>query len=178
VKPLPLIVTFVPVVAAGGVTPPTYGRTVKLDELVPVAVPTMTEIGPLVAPFGTAAVICVVVSTVKLVALVPLNFTAVAPSNGPPVIVIESPGTPLVGRKPEIDGTIEKLVSLTNVPSGEVTLIGPLVADGGTVTVSVCALAFVDHVEAAFPLKLTAVAFSKRFPWITTWEPNPAADGA
>jgi hypothetical protein len=69
------------------------------------------------------------------VALVPLNFTAVAPVKVVPVIVTLAPTSPLVGEKLVIVGglTIVKLFALVAVPLDVVTLSGPLVAAAGTV---------------------------------------------
>ena len=66
----------------------------------------------------------------KLAALVPLNFTAVAPVKFVPVIVTLAPAGPLAGVKLVIvggTGTV-KLLALVAVPPGVVTLIGPVVA--------------------------------------------------
>jgi hypothetical protein len=71
---------------------------VKLAALVPVPAGVVTEIGPVVAPVGTVAEICVALLTVN-VALVPLNFTDVAPVKPVPVIVTDVPTAPLVGVK-------------------------------------------------------------------------------
>ena len=64
----------------------------------------VTEIVPVVEPEGTVAVICVELLTVKEVAAVPLNFTAVAPVRFVPVIVTLVPTGPLVGLKLVIEG--------------------------------------------------------------------------
>ncbi|HEX3454778.1 MAG TPA: hypothetical protein VHS03_09140 [Gaiellaceae bacterium] len=68
------------------------------DALVPVPVGVVTAIGPLVAPLGTVAVICVSLLTVKL-APVPLNVTAVAPVKFEPTIATALPTPPLAGAK-------------------------------------------------------------------------------
>ena len=83
VKWLPVIVTTVPtaplvglkdeIVGAGGVV------TVKLVELDAVPPPVVTAIGPVVAPFGTVALIDESEPTENVVAFVPLNVTFVAP---------------------------------------------------------------------------------------------------
>ena len=57
--------------------------------------PTFTA--PLVAPAGTVAVICVSLTTVKLVAAVPLKLTAVAPVKPVPVMATVAPTAPLSG---------------------------------------------------------------------------------
>ena len=71
--------------------------------------------------------------TVKVVALVPLNRTAVTPVKVVPVIVTTVPTSPLVGVKLVIVGDTVKLVALVAVPPGVVTLSGPVVAPAGTV---------------------------------------------
>lgn len=75
------------------------GFTKKEPKLEPVPSGDVTPILPVVAPTGTAAVIDVSLSTVKSVAAVLLNFTAVAPVNAVPVIVTACPTSPLVGEK-------------------------------------------------------------------------------
>ena len=69
-------------------------------------------------------------------AAVPLKLTAVAPVKFVPLIVTLVPAGPLVGVKPVIVGAlaaIVKLLALVAVPSGVVTLTGPVVAPAGTV---------------------------------------------
>lgn len=86
----------------------------------------VTRIGPLVAPLGTVAVICVAELTAKE-AEVPLKATAVAPVKFAPVIITFVPTGPPVGVK-ELSvgaavGTVTvKLVELLAVPPGVVTL--------------------------------------------------------
>ena len=71
----------------------------------------------------------------KLVALTPLNVTALAPVKFVPLIVTLVPTGPLVGAKLVIVGAgmTVKLLALLAVPPGVVTLIGPVVAPAGTV---------------------------------------------
>ena len=73
----------------------------------------------------------------KLVALVPLKVTAVAPVKFVPLIVTVFPTCPLVGVKPVIVGGLAtvtvKLLALVAMPAGVVTLSGPDVAAVGTV---------------------------------------------
>ena len=73
--------------------------TVKLEELVAVPPGAETEIGPVVAPEGTVAVIWVSETTVKLVELTALKVTSVAPVKPEPTIVTEVPSGPEVGEK-------------------------------------------------------------------------------
>src|SRR3974377_1509968 len=85
-------------------TLPVPVETVKLLALVAVPPGGVTLIVPLVAPVGTVAVIWVAEFTAKELALVPLNFTAVAPVKLAPVITTLVPTGPLVGEKLVIEG--------------------------------------------------------------------------
>jgi hypothetical protein len=87
--------------------------TVKLLLLVAVPACAVTEIGPLVAPAGTVAVIEVLLVTVRVAASVPLNFTIAAAPKPVPVIVTDVPTGPLAG---------EKLVTLVTVGVVETTV--------------------------------------------------------
>ena len=72
----------------------------------------------------------------KVVALTPLNETAVAPVKFVPLIVTLVPTGPLVGVKLVIVGGLAvtvKGLALVAVPPGVVTLTGPVVAPVGTV---------------------------------------------
>src|SRR4051812_39992878 len=96
----------------------------------------MAVIGPVAAPAGTLAANSVAELMVKT-ALVPLNFTSVTKSRAAPVIVIESPVTPLAGLIEVITGGLgvmpgKKGVALTADPPGVITLIGPASAGVGT----------------------------------------------
>ena len=62
----------------------------------------MTSTVPL--PWGTVAVICVSLSTVKAVASVEPNLTALAPVKSVPLIVTVPPGLPWLGESEEIAG--------------------------------------------------------------------------
>jgi hypothetical protein len=109
VKPEPLIVTDVPTgplvgendVIVGAAEPPV---TVNFPVLVAMPSGVTTLIRPVVAPAGTTAVIFVSESTVKA-AVVPANFTCVAPVKPVPLIVTEVPTGPLVGENDEMVGT-------------------------------------------------------------------------
>jgi len=61
--------------------------------------PTVTVTGPVVVPAGTVTVICPLLSTVKLVAAVPLNDTPVAPVKSAPLITTVLPTNPVDGVK-------------------------------------------------------------------------------
>ena len=142
------------------------------DVLVPVPLGPVTAIGPVLAPDGTVAVICVSEFTVN-VAVVPLNVTPVAPVKPLPVIVTEVPACPEVGENDETVGpagvvTVNEDV-LVPVPLGPVTAIGPVVAPDGTVAV-ICVPEFTVNV-AVVPLNVTPVAPVKPLPVIVTEVP-------
>jgi hypothetical protein len=90
----PLIVTDVPATPLAGEKLAMDGGgpivTVKLVALVAVPAGVVTLMGPLDAPEGTLAAICVAEMTVKR-APTPANFTAVAPLKSVPVMVTVVP---------------------------------------------------------------------------------------
>ena len=108
----PVMVTTVPALPLVGVKPLMHGPepvdTLKLVVLVAVPSESVTAMGPLVAPAGTVAVICVFELTVKVVAAVPLNVTADAGLgaswNPDPVMMTCIPTGPHVGLKDVIVG--------------------------------------------------------------------------
>ena len=89
-------------------------------ELAAVPPGAVTEITPVVAPFGTTAVIWVFEFTTKMEAGVPLKVTAVAPARLAPVIVTFVPTGPLVGAKEVIDtgGMTAAGMAMLTMPSG------------------------------------------------------------
>jgi hypothetical protein len=106
VKFVPVIVITAPATPPEGVNEDTVGgaTTVKFEELVPVPPTVVTEIGPVVAPVGTVAVIWVDEFTVKLVAFVVLNLTTVAPVKSLPVNTTVDPIPPDMGVNEETVG--------------------------------------------------------------------------
>ena len=149
--------------------------TVKFVELVAVPLGVVTEIGPVVAPEGTVALIRVAFCTVK-VAETPLKRTAVAPVKFVPLIRTEVPTGPLVGLNDVIVGApvavTVKFVELVAVPLGVVTRIGPVVAPVGTVTVILVPAPFTVKPGAFTLLNETAVAPVKLVPLIWTEVPT------
>lgn len=147
--------------------------TEKSAELLALPPAVVTAILPLVAPLGTTAVMEVVLITVKVVAAIPLNFTAVAPEKFMPVMVTTVPVWPLVGVKEVIVGkeTTVKLVALLAVPPGVVTLILPVVAPTGTMAFNAVAEILVIVVDAT-PLNFTALAPVKLVPIRVTVDPT------
>src|SRR3954467_15244209 len=81
---------------------------VKLMLLTAVPSEVTTPIGPLVAPSGTVAVICVSESIEKPEALVPLNCTSEAFVKSEPVMIMGVPAAPLAGEKLEIVGAVRR----------------------------------------------------------------------
>ena len=141
--------------------------TLTVNEEAEVAVPpgVVTEIVPLVAVFGTVAEMWLLSVTVKL-AVVPLNFTLVAPVKFVPVSVTLVPVGPLAGAKLVIVGATAdtvKLLAEFALPCGVVTAIFPVTAPMGTVAVIFVALT-TENVVAAFPPTETEVAPVKFVP--------------
>src|SRR2546425_4161460 len=99
------------------------GITTK--EPVEVAVPdgVVTEIGPVVALEGTAAVIEDALFTVKEVEATPLNFTDCTVTKFAPVMVTWSPTCPLVGENPMIEGPVIVSVLLAGWRIGAMAVI-------------------------------------------------------
>ncbi len=89
----------VKLVIVGGVT------MVKIEALVPVPPGVVTEIWPVVAPFGTVALI-EASETTENVADVPLNVTDVAPVNPDPEMTTVPPTGPLTGLNEEMVGNV------------------------------------------------------------------------
>ncbi len=150
-----------------------------MKELAEVAVPpgVVTEIVPLVAPFGTVAEIWLA-SVTENAAVVPLNFTPVAPVKFAPVTVTLVPVCPLVGEKLVIVGAAKltvKLLAEVAVPCGVAIEIFPVIAALGTVAVTLVALTTVN--VAAAPPIVTEVAPLKCVPVTVTKVPAPPLVG-
>jgi hypothetical protein len=154
--------------------------TVKVLAEVAVPAGVVTVILPLAAPVATVAVIWVELFTVNALAALPLKATAVAPVKLLPEIVTEVPTGPFAGLKLEIAGRAAvtvKLLAEFAIPSGVVTEIRPVVVPLATVAVILVTLLTVK-LEAAVPLKATAVAPVKLVPVITTDVPTGPLAGA
>lgn len=135
----------------------------------------VTEIGPLFAPLGTVAVICVAELTINAALLLP-NMTLVVPVKLVPLIVTCVPTGPLGGLKLLIVGaaTTVKFVLLTAIPPGVVTEVGPVVAFGGTLATIFAPL---NLKVAMTPLKVTCVAPFRLLPVMVTALPTPPLVG-
>ena len=104
-KFVPVIVTAVAGAPLVGVKLEIEGSvTVKLPVDVAVPPEVVTATLPVVDPLATVAVIWVALSTEKVPAAFPLNFTAVAPVRFVPVTVTAVPEGPEAGAKPEMVG--------------------------------------------------------------------------
>lgn len=138
----------------------------------------VTEMAPVVAPTGILAVICVAEFTVKLVALVPLKLTVVAPVKSVPVITTGEPIAPDVGVNDEIvgGGMTVKLEELVTVPPGVVIEMVPVETPEGTVAV-ICVAELTVKLVASVPLNRTAVALVKFVPVSVTVVPDTPLEG-
>src|SRR5258708_3569012 len=128
------------------------GETVKFAPLL-AKPPTVTTIGPVVAPEGTGTAILVLFQLVGE-AVVPLNVTVLVPWVVPkfaPVMVTDTPTAPDVGERLAILGagtTVKPTPLLALLET--VTITFPVVAPGGTVATILVALQLV--VFASVPL--------------------------
>jgi hypothetical protein len=147
--------------------------TAKSVALVAVPPGVVTVILPVVAPAGTVVTIWFAVFDV-IVAVVPLNFTEVAPVRFVPVMITEVPTGPELGVNEVMVGTeavpTVKFVALSAVPLAVVTLMGPVVAPAGTV-VTICVALF-DVIVAVVPLNFTEVAPVRFVPVMVTGVPT------
>ena len=114
------------------------GKTILNVGRVKVPAAVVIEILPVCAPSGTTTTIAVADSTVKSVAGVDPNSTAVAPVKSVPTILTEVPTPPSGGVTNETVGiaTTVKADGLVAVPPSVVTEILPVEAPRGTLTSS------------------------------------------
>ena len=130
---------------------------------------------PLVGLAGTTAMTWVALTTVKLVAAMPLNATAVVLIKLVPVMVTLVPSAPKAGMSDVIVGTGKDELDDVAVQPGVVTEIVLILVLGTTAVIWV-ALTTVKLV-AAMLLNLTAVAPVRLVPVIVTTVPAPPDDG-
>lgn len=155
VKPVPVMFTSVPGGPAVGVKLVMAGLvggvlvTVKIPALVAHgAIEVETWMGPLIAPGGTVAVICVALTARNSPGrqAMPPKSTEYGLRRLVPVIVTTVPGGPDDGEKPVTVGdppplVTTKTVRLSILPRSRVAItIGPVLAPGGTVAVTCVAL--------------------------------------
>jgi hypothetical protein len=178
VKPVPLkfvpvILTDVPTGPKAGVNEVIVGAATTTKSVVLVAVPMVfvTLILPVVAPVGTIAVIDVAEFSVKEVAVVLLNLTAVVHPKFVPVMATLVPMGPTVGVKEVMVGAAAvpttKTEALAVSAPGVWTVIFPVVAPAGTAAVTVVSVRPVS-VDWSVVLKVTAVAPVNPVPVIAT----------
>jgi hypothetical protein len=107
-NPLPVRVTSVPTGPLVGLNEAICGVTITTKSLALLAVPSafVTLIGPVLAPLGTTAVICVFETTLKPLAGIPLNATAVVPLKLLPLIVMLVPAIPWMGLNEVMTGAL------------------------------------------------------------------------
>ena len=186
---LPLIVTLVPIGPLVGLKPLIVGGgggivTLKLALLVALPVGVVTVIGPVVAPAGTVALICVLPPTVKL-AFVPLKVTFDAFWNHCPLIVTVVPTRPLVGLKPLMTGVFDGAETLaaggpSNAPSATRTMSASLaprlrdVFDSGDATVSSPVRGPLKVYAARLPLATSADRADRG--WVSAFD-SPVQNG-
>ena len=186
VKPVPLMVILAPTVPAPGAKPDTVGAgpTTKFVPLDPVPVAAVTEIAPVVAPTGTAAVIEVSLQLEIEVAFVAPKATVLVPCGEPkpvPVMTTDVPTGPPSGLKLVTVGAAPttKLVPLIPVPVAVVTEIAPEIAPAGTgivIEVSSHAVAPVAVVLLNFTVLVPCEA-PKPVPVMVTEVPTGPPDG-
>lgn len=173
VKPVPLIVTNVPIGPLVGINDVIVGAARKVNPgSVPVPAGVVTDTLPL-APKPTVAVISVEDITVKPKAGVPPKLTAVAPVKFVPKILTTPVAPMLVGVKDVMTGEgMYVKPPCVAVPPGVVTCTFPDPPAAPTTAVSCVGLTIVKLI-ALTPPKLTAVTPTKFVPLIVTVLPPP-----
>ena len=171
-KLVPMIVTFTPAGPEIGVKELIVGDGMNVNGIPDITVPpgVVMEIGPVVV-LGTLAVMDVELTTLKLVAEMPLNFTELAPDKLVPEIVTITPIGPEAGENELIVGAGINLNDDVDVaiPPGVVTEIGPVVVKGTVATMDVELI--IVKLVAGVPLNFTEVAPDKLVPEIVTLNP-------
>lgn len=104
-----------------------------------------------------------------------MNFTAVAPVKALPLIVTTVPTGPPVVVKLPIDGSTRNELALVAEPSGVVTVIGPVAAPVGTVTMIAADETTVN--DALVPANATPEAPENPLPEIVTDVPTTPPPG-
>lgn len=182
-KELPDIVTVVPPVPDVGEKLLTVGVTEKLLPDNAVSALTSTDIFPVDAPLGTVTTSEVLVAD-DTVVVTPLNFTMLFAGvvlKFVPVIVTGVPTAPEVGEKFVIVGVrtvTVKFVADVAVCPPTVTVIVPVVAPDGTVTVRLVALAAVTVAVVLLNFTVLFAGVALKFvPVIVTGVPTGPDDG-
>jgi hypothetical protein len=164
-KFVPVIVTDAPTAPVVGERLVMLGAATTVNEIPLLFTPlAFTTTLPVAAPVGTVATIEVALQLPIVVAVVPLNFTVLAPCVAPkfaPVIVTDAPTAPDVGETLVMLGeaTTLKLTPLLFTPLAFTTTL-PVVAPVGTVATIEVALQL-PIVVAVVPLNFTVLV-----PWV------------
>ena len=116
------------------------------------------------APAGTVAVICLDVSTLRVVAAVPLKLTPAPEWKPLPVIVTDVPTAPESGLDELTAGRIWNCVALVAVPPGVVTVMNPVVVSGIVAWIEVDVGFPKSVMNAVTPLNFTDVTPSNVVP--------------
>jgi len=176
VKLVPVMVTLVPAMPELGVNEVMVGAFTKVKptkEAVPPGVITVTLPD---VPLETTAVILVALTTVKEVADVPPNLTAVAPVKLVPVMVTVRPVPDEVGVNDVMVGAGTNVKPAKDAgPPGVVTDTLPVVPLATTAVI--CVALFTTKDVALVPPKVTAVAPVKLVPVMVTVAPAAADVG-
>lgn len=181
VKPTPTIASVVPTEPLPGLRRTIFGAVIIVKGAPEAAVPlgVTTLITPVAASAGTVAVICVPLLTVKAVAGVEPNFTAVAPVKLLPVSTTLASTAPLAGAKPVSEGvalTEKSAYGGVPTPDGVRTMIGtrPLTTAGTRVWICESVLL---RIGASTSPKRTDVAPASCEPLTTTFVPTAPEAG-
>jgi len=174
---VPVIVTFAPIGPVFGLKPVTVGGTLNATDDMATPPAVFTETWPVVAPGGTMTVSEVAVAAVT-VAAAPLNVTVLVAGvvlKLVPVMMTFVPAAPVSGLIPVTIGAGRNLNTPPEVavPPAVVTETVPVLAPGGTVTVSAVAVAAMTLAMA--PLNLTALSTAlvlNLVPEIVTFAPT------
>ena len=142
--------------------------------------PTVTEIGPELAPVGTGTTIEVALQLLG-VAAVPLNETVLAPRGNPkfiPVTVTDAPTCPAVGDRLLITGVFKtlKLVPLLGTPD-TVTTTFPGVAPLGTGTTIETAFQLAGVADVPLNVTVLAPCMDPKFVPVIVTEAPTTPDG-
>lgn len=166
----PFIVTAVPADPNPGEKVEIVGRTTKFEaeKVDPPGV--KTRIRPVVAPTGTAAVMCELLRILKFVEATPSKDTAVEPRKLVPMIVTLVFIRPNRGVTLAIVGGPKKFAALEKLPRTVLTVMGPVVTPEGAFTwinVSEVAATMIP----SCPLKVTFVTPVRCKPLMVTVVP-------
>jgi hypothetical protein len=175
-KPVPVIVTAVPVAPEAGDKPVTFGTTVNATPLLATLF-TVTTTFPVAAPAGTGAEIDPIAQVVAVTAT-PLNVTVFPVGEEPkpvPAMVTVVPATPELGDKLVMVGTTVKATPLLGPPF-TVTITFPVVASTGTDAAIDVVVQMVDVAGTPLNVNFPVAAVPKPVPLTVTDVPTTPDD--